>query len=439
MELRKKENQLSPYTQTTLNTSCSSRRTELSSLLPQHICNNVSSSSSSLFHSFEESNNSNINNNYHADVLEMTIDRTSDLIATAGDIHSNHLYKTCLILSSNIESEEPDWNSEAVQELFQAIASMNQLEYISLNKFGMVCNSFPIHLITQVLSSHQLRSIHINCMSLLGTATEIQELAFSLEQQLQLETFMISYCGFSTAIEASCTLDLIVLSLSKLPNLRLLELWGYAEGKLGALQEHTLEQLLRSASLQSLHLEGFTLHYNHLKAIALSLQENRTLQKLDLHVLKQAPEGSVELVESLRHNDRLQYLEVFLSSNIQNDLFLTTMADMLKSNRSLKVFKVHTFRRVTPLEEETFADMLETNETLQVLDLAGYEGDQRPKIDYLLSWNRRGRQRPMLKPLKEHSTIRKKEPTRKSRNGKKKRSEVDILDNGEELLFGYKL
>jgi hypothetical protein len=210
-------------------------------------------------------------------------------------------------------------------------------------------------------------------------------------------------------------------------------MWSYAEGKLGTLQSETLEQLFCSKSLQSIHIEGFTLQDELLLSIAKSLRHNSTLQKLDLHVLKQAHEGTLALAESLRHNNQLQSLELFLSSNREHDPFLTTMANILMTNTALRVFKVHQYRRITPLEEEAFAGLLETNEALQVLDLNGYRGDARPKIDYFLRWNRRGRQHPMLKPLrvqvqnKQQSSNGQLAPSRQ-RNRKKKRSEVTIQD-----------
>ena len=69
------------------------------------------------------------------------------------------------------------------------------------------------------------------------------------------------------------------------------------------------------------------------------------------------------------------------------------MAHVLaESNQTLvQQLRIHSYRNVTALEEEMFAQMLEMNQTLQYLYLSRYEGDLRPKIEYYLSWNRRGR------------------------------------------------
>ena len=308
---------------------------------------------------------------------------------------------------NNCHGREPDWNSDSIRELFMDVASLcPHLESLSLNNFGMHCNSLPLHLLNVLLATTQapLRYIQLNCVCLIGTQADANEMAHQLEtNQPQLETFQMSYCGFSTAM--TCTLDPVVVALSTLPGLRSVELWSYADGRLGSLQPHSLERLLqRSSKLQSLHIEGFLLDDDQVQSIASALPNNTSLQRLDLHKITQAPLGSLALAESLRHNTTLQYLEVFLANTdntdnggdqttTEEDGFLTKLAQALSENShtSLQELRFHSYRTVTALEEEAFATMLETNRSLHFVHLAGYEGDNRPKMEYFLSWNRRGR------------------------------------------------
>lgn len=339
-----------------------------------------------------------------------------------------------------------DWNSnDSLRELLLDIATdCPDLQELSLTNMGMVhssCqdSSLPLHLLNVLLSNHDapLRHVHLNCVSLFANTTDVEEMAHQLQsipQRQLLESFHMSYCGLEMAstIEPStttiatelgkdnqqgmhCSLDPIVNALSTLPNLQSIELWAFADGKLGTLQPRTLERLIRdSTKLQSLHLEGFILQDDHVQAIANALLSDDTkencpttsLQRLDLHKLQEASIGSLVLAEALRYNTSLQYLELFLAnssmdnngngSNKNNNddedgLFLTKLAQSLTDNSTLRELRIHSYRNVTVVEEECFATMLETNRTLQYLHLAGYEGDNRPKLEYYLSWNRRGR------------------------------------------------
>ena len=337
-----------------------------------------------------------------------------------------------------------DWNSnDTLRELFLDIATdCPDLQELSLTNMGMMqsSSSLPLHLLNILLSNHDapLRHVHLNCVSLLANKTDLEEMAHQLQsipQRQFLESFRMSYCGLEipSIIEPSSTstmateaskdsqqrmpspLNLIVHALSILPNLKSIELWAFADGKLGTLQPHTLERLIRqSTKLQSLHLEGFILEDDHVQAIANALLSDysrhnnyptTSLKRLDLHKLQQASIGSLVLAEALRYNTSLQYLELFLAnSRSDNDknknnrnhededgLFLTKLAHSLTKNSTLRELRIHSYRQVTAAEEECFATMLETNRALQYLHLAEYEGDNRPKIEYYLSWNRRGR------------------------------------------------
>ena len=102
--------------------------------------------------------------------------------------------------------------------------------------------------------------------------------------------------------------DSLVVALASLPSIKFVELWVFAEGKLGNLQSDTLETLLRqSSSLQTLHVEGFTLTGNHIDAMATALRNNQQLVKLDLHIIKQAHLATVvlSLARSLKCNSTL--------------------------------------------------------------------------------------------------------------------------------------
>jgi hypothetical protein len=309
--------------------------------------------------------------------------------------------------SSATTSREPDWNSDSVRELFMEIASLPSVETIALQNFGMHSDSVPIHLLSILLATQApLESFHLNCVCLLGTCHDIDELASTLKERKMLQSFRWSYCGFSTIVPSSCTIDSIIIALSSLPILKSLELWSYAEGSLGTLQRDTLSQLLtkKSSTLQALHVEGFTLEEEMVESMAIALRNNSSLRKLDLHIVKQTPiMGSLPLVDSLRHNNTLQVLELFLStldddgnddttpSHNGDNVFLSHLADALLANKSLQDLRIHSNTQVTSLEEEAFAKLLETNTALQFLHLSGFEGDCRPKIEYFLSWNRRGR------------------------------------------------
>jgi hypothetical protein len=296
--------------------------------------------------------------------------------------------------STENPSCEPDWNSDCVRELFVEISSLPNIKAISLQNFGMYSDSLPIHLLSILLATEApLLSFHLSCVCLMGTCNDINELARNLKDRQTLQSFRLSYCGFSTTVPASCTLDSIVMALSSLSTLKSLELWSYAEGSLGILQQDTLSQLLatRSSSLEDLHVEGFTLGEEMVQAIALALRSNSSLKKLDLHIVKQAPTGCLSLVDALRHNNTLQVLELFLSSLDGNNVFLPQLADALASNASLQDIRIHSNQQVTSLEEEAFANMLGTNVAIQSLHLSGFEGDCRPKIEYFLAFNRWGR------------------------------------------------
>jgi hypothetical protein len=328
--------------------------------------------------------------------MEIVLSRDSDFQQLSRTIRSEGaLIRSIKLLSPLTEnpSNEPDWNSDPVRALFMEISSLPNIEAILLQNFGMYSDSVPIHLLSILLATEaSLLSFQLNCVCLMGTCNDIDELARNLKDRQTLQSFRLSYCGFSTTVPSSCTIDAIVMALSTLSTLKSLELWSYAEGSLGILQRHTLSQLLatKSSSLEELHVEGFTLGEEMAQAIAIALRNNSSLKKLDLHIVKQAPTGCLLLADALHYNNTLQALELFLSTLDGYNVFLSQLAYALLSNTSLQAIRIHCNQQVTSLVEEAFANMLETNTDIQFLHLSGFEGDCRPKIEYFLTWNRRG-------------------------------------------------
>ena len=354
--------------------------------------------------------------------MEMILTSDSDFQQLGQTLRSKApCIKSLKLLSPLSENPtEPDWNSDLVRGLFKDVSALPSLESISLENFGMHSDSVPIHLLSILLATKApLLSFHLNCVCIMGTDSDMEELARQVKKQTTLQSFRLSYCAFSTLVPSTCTLDPVIMALSSLSTLKSLELWSYAEGRLGNLQRDALAHLLLTGSsrnsLQALHVEGFALDDDLLIATAMALRDNASLQQLDLHIVKLTPRGSLALVESLRHNYTLQVLELFLANiHTENDTdtpvplqsllsstaqqkhhhsstFLLQLANVLADNSSLQDLRIHSNQQVSSLEEEAFANLLETNTVLQFLHLSGFEGDCRPKIEYFLSWNRRGR------------------------------------------------
>lgn len=330
------------------------------------------------------------------DVLTLSLARDSDFDAIARRVQNRQKVVRCLTLRSHHSQDEPDWNSEPIRELFLEIASLETVEHVSLHNFGMHSNSLPLNVLTTLLStSSPLKSFHLNSVSLMGTASDINSITDCLKQHQGLQSFRLGYCGFSTALSTIITLDPIVNALASHTSFEALEIWSFHTGVLGSLTKGALGELIRqSKGLRSLHVEGFVLDDDLIQDLAQALQCSTCLQKLDLHILKGSDSALLSLADAFRHNNTLQYLELFLSNSEEDkeNQFLTQLATVLTTNASLKELRIHSYREVTELEEEAFAEMLEQNQTLQFLHLSGYQGDRRPKIEYFLTWNRRGRQ-----------------------------------------------
>jgi len=361
------------------------------------------------------------NNDHKEDIYKVVLTSDGNYEEISQELHTHYRHATALHLTSGVDQDEPHWHSEDIQLLLKEFSSsLSKLQCLHLSNFGMHSNSFPISLLNQLLKhtrTRQLKHIQLECVSLIGNSYDLEELALRIKVCRALESFRLSYCGFSTATTSSSmtssSLDGIVTALSSLPSLEHLEIWAYADGKLGSLtSDKTLQHLLdKCQTLQSLHMEGMVLDGQQVQGMAQALCHHSSLQKLDLHLLKhRVLKGSLALADALAENTSLQSLELFLANtkngeeddddeeenhdrgNCHTDPFLTQLAQVLThSNSTLREVRMHSFQRVTDLEEELFATMLETNVALTHLCLSDYEGPFRPKIEYYLSWNRRGR------------------------------------------------
>ena len=318
--------------------------------------------------------------------------------------------KTLTLTSSRLRHEtEPDWNSDSLREFMLDVSSVYpKLEALSCVNFGMHSNPLPLHLVNILLqSSRTLKDVYLNCVTLAASQSELNEMSAHLQQHPHLESFRMSCCGFSKLPGMEeCSLDPIVAVLLRLPNIKRVELWSYSDDQLGRLSHSSLQALIQgSVKLDTLHIEGFSLEDEHAEVVANALH-NKTcsLQRLELHKLKQLSSESLGLLaNSLRENSSLHYLELSLA--ITDDVgdserytsatphcsFLTQLAQALIDNTVLIELRVHSYQKIRAWEEEAFAKVLETNTTLQFLHLAGYEGACRPKLEYYLAWNRRGR------------------------------------------------
>ena len=128
----------------------------------------------------------------------LSLSRDTDCDAIAARIKTEEKSIHVLKIKSSRGQEEPDWNSDAVRELFLDLASIKTLQEISLQNFGMHSNSIPLYMLTMLLStSSPLKSFHLSYVSLIGTANDITAIAGCLQQLRQLESFRLSYCGFS--------------------------------------------------------------------------------------------------------------------------------------------------------------------------------------------------------------------------------------------------
>ena len=372
----------------------------------------------------------------HVATLRLELGEESDLLALAREVGKLKSARSVVIGSEEdmTDMSEPNWMSTEADELFSALGRLQLVEEIQLQDLGITFGPqgprFPVALLTRLLRGNgnqlhpTLKRLGMG-LRLVGNASEFQELADCLRLQKSLRRVSWEEWCFPTTDEgndpAFFDINPIVSALAALPKLDSLSIKAMTAGSrkanLGSLNESALVELCQSPTLRQLQLAHFRLSSKAVRAAAVALRENKTMQLLSLDLSKTGPSGALSLFDMLRYNQKLTDFQIWASTQPcwAKNHCLIHLAKALTENSSVKTLAVLTHSRtlaeamknltvVDGAIARAFVQMLETNCTLEnlVLDDYGEELARRGGQSYMsilqfyLALNRSKRRQHLL-------------------------------------------
>lgn len=313
---------------------------------------------------------------------------------------------------------QPDWSSQRIGHLFEALASIPNLENLLLHEIGTTDNPLPLSRICTILCRrkphHQLKQCYL-VGTFDGTIVDCQLLARGLQVQPKLKSFAL----YGTATPGFC-LDPILKAAATLPTLHDLHFHGNMPHPLHA---DAISAVGKMTQLQTLTVHSCDVNGFNLATLAKLLESSTSLKELtvfeafevfqstdddndnnNLHLLpKDATVSCAAALYSLvQHSPSLEKVQIWFGFS-KSAHVLIPFASALAQNPRIRCFE--TALLWTDYDETTasaFVDMLGSNNSssnsisnhnssLRSFSLHNYQGPCQWPLAFYLRLNQTGR------------------------------------------------
>lgn len=332
--------------------------------------------------------------------LYLPLGDLSDLGDITRAIRANTTVTSVSIFSEYIED---DWLTLDVWRAFRAVGQLPNLERLKFDYIGSDGDELPVFVISAIVqAATKLVRLELSCVQLTGTREQFNEFSLTLRQARSLQKVHIyaSYAKLSlTAAEEEeeqdswqYMLNACVGEIAGLENLEDVLITALDFGSLGKISSASLGLLIgTSTSLKRLVLGEFELNDEHIVAMAVALEENRTLKEISFGCDLGA-EGGDALAKMLHSNQVLEMLHIHLASLDGGEEHHCALAGALRHNSVVRQFSLYgTTGSTTHKTQEAYIKMLETNYSLEELEFQDEDESLQPQIDMYLKLNACGR------------------------------------------------
>jgi hypothetical protein len=323
---------------------------------------------------------------------------------------------TAITISAETADMEPDWAGSEILNLFKALASVENLIFLSLEH--IVENRFPISLLTLMFRQRRpsLRNLCMDQMLIRGEEEDYSEFYKELINLKNLKEFHYTNVDLYNAdLDDDEPVEKLWETLSEVGSLSCLEIADINWEEEVILDEvpafPALVRLCRSPRIRELNLGKFNLCNYQLLAVATALRDKQRLVELDLDFADSLDVTTswplTILTDMLQANCSLERIKLDcseVSPALANEL-LTRMANSIARNKNsaVRCIEVDVYGAFHPEVAKAFLDMLKFNYTLEALVLTfslseeryGYNGQGTAfeAIRFYLALNQRGRKK----------------------------------------------
>ncbi|CAB9520692.1 expressed unknown protein [Seminavis robusta] len=298
--------------------------------------------------------------------------------------------------------QQPNWSSEAMRHLFEAIGDIPKLEVLLMNEVGSAENPIPIRFLSQALDKrHSLLKQAYLSGHFDGNLADCELFASRISQQPQLQCFAL----YGNA-QREFTLDPILQAVAALPTLRDLH---FHANMPHPITSDTVLQVARIAQLEKLTIHSCDITGDNMATLATTLVGTATCCLRELTVFEafapnfaqqqQLPISNHASLEALtyllKHSPSLRKVQIWFGFAADSQILIPFATQSLTHNPRITHFNTALLWTPKYYDEdvvETFVTMLaHHNTSLQHLRLYKYTGRWRLALYFYIRLNQTGR------------------------------------------------